>query len=376
MNYDDSPEELAFRKELRAWLRENAPADPTPEDEDTRVAYHHDWHRRLYAGGWLGLSWPEEYGGRGLAPIYEAILNDEVGAAGAPPVPGIGFLGRAIQHYGTDEQKRNWLPALLSGTERWCQGFSEPGSGSDLGSLRTKAVRSGDHYVVSGQKVWTSHARVDHWILALVRTDPEAPKHKGITALAIPMDTPGVTVRDLGLITGSRDFNEVFFDDVTVPVGNRIGPENGGWNLAMTTLGFERGPADVGFTSRYRRTLDQLEDVARRRDISSSTRETVATAYVAVEVLRLHVLRSLSARVAAGGGAPGPEGSIDKLLTIRTEQALHHAEMDVHGSDPLIGEAPQALFSYLKSRAVSIAGGTSQIQQNIVATRVLRLPAK
>lgn len=376
MNYDDSPEERAFREELRGWLRDNVPTDPTPEDEDARVAYNHDWHRRLYGGGWLGLSWPVEFGGRGLAPAYEAILNDEVGAAGAPQVPSIGFLGRAIQHYGTDEQKRNWLPKLLSGTERWCQGFSEPDSGSDLGSLRTRAVRSGDHYVVNGQKVWTSHARVDHWILTLVRTDPDAAKHKGITALAIPMDTPGVTVRDLVLTTGSRDFNEVFFDAVKVPVENRIGPENGGWNLAMTTLGFERGPADVGYTSRYRRTLLQLEDVARNREISGATRESVAFAYVATEVLRLHVLRSLSARVAAGGGTPGPEGSIDKLLTIRTEQTLHHAEMDVLGSEPLVGEAPEALFAYLKSRAVSIAGGTSQIQQNIVATRVMGLPSK
>jgi alkylation response protein AidB-like acyl-CoA dehydrogenase len=380
LTFDSDVEE--FRAEFSAFLDEHLPPQTQTTERPRSVSHMpqwaRDWQRLLFDNGWLLPAQPPEFGGRNATVLQQFVHLDELCRRRiyhSFNPQGVNIIAASLLSFGSDEQKHRWAVPVLKAELTASLGMSEPSAGSDLASLRTRAVLDGDHFVVNGQKVWTSGAHDADFLLAFVRTDPDAPKHKGITALAIPMDAPGVTVRDLVLTTGSRDFNEVFFDEVTVPVENRIGPENGGWNLAMTTLGFERGPADVGYTSRYRRTLSQLEDVARNREIGSAAREAVASAYVATEVLRLHVLRSLSARAAAGGGTPGPEGSIDKLLTIRTEQRLHHAEMDVLGSDPLVGEAPQALFAYLKSRAVSIAGGTSQIQQNIVATRVMDLPS-
>jgi alkylation response protein AidB-like acyl-CoA dehydrogenase len=372
VNFDDSPEEASFRAELRAWLAGNAPSGPRPDTDDERFAELTRWHKALHAGGWMGLSWPVEHGGRGLSQTFEAIFNDEVGAAGAPDPPHIGFLGRAILQYGTDEQRGRFLPGLLSGDEVWCQGFSEPNAGSDLASLRTRATLDGDHYVVSGQKVWTSDAQYADWCLFLARTDADAPKHKGISAFVVRMDTPGITVRPLVQITGSREFCEVFYDDVVVPADQLVGQPGQGWSLAMTTVAFERGPADIGFTSRYRRSLKRLEDAARAGELRDdpALRVQLARAYVDVEVLRLHVLRSLSSRT----GDPGPEGSIDKLLMTRTEQRLAHTAMDLLGAAPHLDREDEWLHTYLFSRGQSIMGGTEQVQKNIVAQRVLGLP--
>ncbi|HZA76841.1 MAG TPA: acyl-CoA dehydrogenase family protein [Acidimicrobiales bacterium] len=376
MNYHDSPEEAEFRAALRRWLAGNIPGDEPPEgDEEARATFLSAWHRRLYAGGWLGLTWPVEAGGRGLSPIYEGIFNEELGAANAPSPPGnIGFLGKAIIGFGSPEQQKRYLPTLLKGEERWCQGFSEPGAGSDLGSLRTRADLDGDHYVVNGQKVWTSFAKWADWCLLLARTDQEAPKHKGISALVLRMDSPGVSVRPIHQIDHSNDLAEVFFDDVQVPVDQLIGAPGQGWSIAMRTLAYERGPADIGFIARARRRLHQLETEAGRGAFGDDPAVGVrlAQCYVHIEMLRLHVLRSLSQRVAQG--EPGPEGSADKLLWTLAEQELSRLALDLAGVSPILGDDLAPLHEYFQSRAVSIYGGSAQIQRSIIAQRVLGMP--
>jgi alkylation response protein AidB-like acyl-CoA dehydrogenase len=376
MDFQDSAEEAAFRAELRAWLAEHAgtPAPATTDDERRNAM--NDWHRRLYAGGWMGLSWPTEVGGRGLPLPYEAILNDEVGRIGAPAVPGVGFLGRAILDYGSDEQRTRYLPDLLSGQSRWCQGFSEPDAGSDLANMRTRAVREDDHYRVDGQKIWTSGARWADKCLLLVRTDPDQLRHRGISCLAVDMRAEGVEVRPILQISGDRDFAEVYFDSVLVPVADRIGEENRGWQLAMRTLTYERGLADTGQISRFLRVLHHLDEARRegrlRSDIDGAR---LARVRVAVEVLRVHSLRSLSRRVR--DGADSPLGSIDKLFLSQTEQTLHRLALDLLGADALLEDEGRGewLFEYLFSRAATIYGGSAQIQKNILAERALGLPA-
>ena len=217
MDYRDDTSEAAFRAELRAWIETHRPRDPEPQFGEERARFWERWHHALYEGGWMGLSWPTEYGGRGLPATHEAILNDEIGRAGAPPVPHVGFLGRAMLHFGSDEQRRRYLPALLSGEENWCQGFSEPGAGSDLAALATRGVVDGDDYVVDGQKVWTSDAAWADLCLLLLRTEPDEPRHRGISALVVPMDLPGITIQPILQIDGDAEFNEVFFDSVRVP---------------------------------------------------------------------------------------------------------------------------------------------------------------
>ena len=387
MDFRDSPAEAAFRAEFRAWLARHAPKEPVPLHGPPRARFLGRWHRALYEGGWMGLSWPVEYGGKGLPAVYEAIFNEEIGAAGAPPAPHVGFLGRALLHYGTEEQRAAYLPGLLSGEQVWCQGFSEPGAGSDLAALSTRAELcefDGDPqggYLINGQKVWTSDAAWADLCLLLVRTDPAAPRHRGISAVIVDMHAPGVEVRPIVQVNGDTEFNEVFFTDVKVPVSALVGRPGQGWEIAMTTVAYERGPTDVGFSSRYARVLTELEGRARAaaeagRPLDASLRLELARAHVQVAVLRAHVLRSLSAR--AGGKAPGPEGSVDKLLATRTEQMLHHVAMDVAAelgdAAPLVGAEPAVLSDYLYSRGASIAGGTRQIQLGIVAERLLGLP--
>lgn len=371
MDFRDAPDEAAFRAALRTWLQTNIPDPPGPTEAD-RVAHAIAWHHRLAAGGWLGLSWPTDSGGRDLAPSYEAIFNEELGAAGAPPAPHVGFLGRAILLYGTPEQRQRWLPGLLSGDQLWCQGFSEPGAGSDLGALATRGDLRGEQWVINGQKVWTSDAQHADWCLALVRTEADQPKHRGISCLVIDMHQPGVEVRPLRQITGDSEFNEVFFDDAVTPVDHLVGRRGGGWELAMSTLGYERGPADIGFISRYYRTLGELETRAAGTD-DPGLQARVARAYVHLEALRVQVLRSLSRRL--DGSTPGPEGSIDKLLMVRAEQNLHHEMIDALGADVLADRGHEREFAdYLFSRSQSIAGGSQEIQHSIIAERLLGLP--
>jgi alkylation response protein AidB-like acyl-CoA dehydrogenase len=372
MEFRDDRAEATFRAAFRSWLATHLPTDPAPLGGPERARFWRDWHRALYEGGWMGLSWPVEYGGRGLPAMYEAIFNDEIGASGGPPAPHVGFLGRALLHFGRHDQKQRFLPALLSGEEVWCQGFSEPGAGSDLAALSTRAVPDGDHFVINGQKVWTSDAAWADWCLLLARTDPAVPKHHGISALIVDLHQPGVEVRPIVQANGDCEFNEVFFTDAVAPGEQIVGGLGQGWKIAMTTVGYERGPADVGFTSRYARVVAELERAARALDPDAAQRAELARAYVQVAVLRAHVMRDLSAR--ADGMAPGPEGSITKLLGTRTEQLLHHVAMDLTAPAALVGHRPDLLSEYLYSRAASIAGGTSQVQRTIVAERLLQMP--
>ena len=384
MDFTDTPEEHAFRAELRRWIDSQRPIPPIPDDDEGRIAYLSALQSRMHAAGLSALSFPVEYGGRGFPPEYEAILLDEMGSVGLPSAWHYGYVARVILLYGNEEQKRRFLPPAFSGEERWCQGFSEPGAGSDLGALTTHAHLDGESYVVNGQKVWTTEAKWADWCLLLVRTDPEAPTHQAMSCFIVPIDAPGLTVRPFRQITGAMEFAELFFDDVRVPVSARVGEAGEGWRIAMSTVSFERGPGDVGYIADLRRTIGRLTDVVRAAGrgggpeggpAPAGTREMalrLAQSMVDVEVLRVHVLRSLSRRTA--GLATEVDASVDKLLMVRTEQALGHAELDLHGAGVLTGEEPEALHDYLWSRAASVYGGSEQIQRTIVATRLLGLP--
>lgn len=376
MDYRDSPAESKFRAELRAWLEANIPQDwdPTPDDE-TKRRQEKAWHQALYGAGYIGMSWPVEYGGRALGPSYDAILNAEVARAGAPPLPGnVNFLGRALWTYGTEEQRHRFLTPLLNGDQFWCQGFSEPGAGSDIGSLRTRAELVGDHYVVNGQKLWTSWAHISDWCMLLVRTDPDVPKHKGISCLLTAMDVDGITARPVLLSTGEPETGEVFFDDVKIPADQMLGKPGDGWSIAMTTLTYERGPGDTGYVAQYQGTLDALTALARERGLIDDpvVRRELAMAHVRGEALRLTVVDQLSVREA--NDVSGDESSITKMMWIDAEQSIRHLAMDILGADALTGAESHHFSRYLWSRAVSVFGGTEQIQKNILARRVLKMP--
>ena len=373
MNFRDSDEEHAFRLRLRKWLEENRPTEDEPTVDSERERFLAEWHHRLSEGGWLGLGWPVELGGQGLPDGYEAIVDEELARADAPAKPAVvNYLGRSIAAFGSEALKARFLPRLLDGTERWCEGFSEPGAGSDLASLRTRAVRDGELYRVTGHKIWTSDGVWADWCVVLARTDPDAPKHKGISALIVDMHAPGVTVQPIVQITGKRDFCEVFFDDVEVPADRMVGSPGDGWAFVMQTLAYERGPGDLGFIANFARDLDRLERQVAGEDASPGLRLKVAQAYVDIEVLRQQTARSLSLR--AANAPPGPESSIGKLLMTRTEQSLQHVAMEVYGGAPLLGDQAETLGDYLFSRGQSIMGGTEQIQKNIVAQRLLGMP--
>lgn len=375
MDYRDTAEEAKFRLELREWFKHNIPAGWREiTDPEGLRALNKSWHKALYASGYIGLNWPKEYGGQGLSPSFDAILNDEAGRADAPHLPAmVNYLGRAIFTYGTEEQKQQFLPTLLSGEVQWCQGFSEPGAGSDLASLRTRAELDGDHYVVNGQKMWTSGALQADWCLLLARTDSSVPKHKGISCLLTPLDVPGVTVKPIILHSGDPETAEVFFDDVRIPASHRIGDPGAGWRIAMTTVSYERGASDTGFISVLRRQLRELEQIAAARGLLQNpvTRQKLARVHVEIEALNLNVAQQLSMRLA--GRDPGPEGSVGKLLWSKAAQYTMHAALDVLGADAMTGKAPHWLAEYFTSRPVSVYGGSSQIQKNILA-RMLDMP--
>ncbi|WP_248965025.1 acyl-CoA dehydrogenase family protein [Sphaerisporangium perillae] len=347
MDYHDSPEEAAFRARLREWLASDDP------DTSSDAA----WHRSLYRAGFFGLSWG--YGGQELPPVYDVILDEELALAGMPPRPGLGYLVQGLGRHGSEDIKRRFLPRLISGEDRWCQGFSEPEAGSDLASLRTTAVLDGDEYVIDGHKIWTSYSDVADWCLLLARTS-DGPKHKSLSGFAVPMKQPGIVQRPIKMINGvTTEFGQVLFDHARVPVANMIGAPGEGWALAMTLVAHEREPGELGFVARYAKTVRELA--------ARSTGPEVAWAYVQTEMLRLHVRRRLSERL--DGVDHGPGGSVDKLLMTWTEQSVGHAALAVGGTGD-----ETLLNTYLYSRAQSIMGGTSQIQKNIIATRILGLP--
>lgn len=376
MDFNDTPEEQAYRAGLRSWLKDNIPSNwAEASDGDEAAKIRRAWHTKLYDGGYIGQSWPEEWGGKGLSPVYDAILNEENGNLNAPPLPGTaGYIGRALQMYATDEQRNRFLPETLRGEIQWCQGFSEPDAGSDLAALRTRAVREGDEYVANGHKMWTSFGQYSDWCLLLARTDSDAPKHKGISAFLVDMKTPGITVKPVVLADGSPETTEVFWDDVRIPASQRLGAEGEGWRIAMTTVAYERGPSDIGFIATYRRSLKELERHATEAGLleDSSTRRKVARAHVLGEVLRLNVLQQLTMR--ASGRPPGEEGSLSKLMWTESEQSLQHLILDLFGAEVLGGKMPAAVHSYFQSRPISVYGGSTQIQKNIIAQRLLGMP--
>jgi alkylation response protein AidB-like acyl-CoA dehydrogenase len=376
MDLRDSPAEAAFRTRFRAWLAENGPDLPVSSTDDEYWSRQAEWHTALYDAGFFGLSWPSRYGGHDLPTVFDVILDEELAAAGAPPRPSLGYLVQGISAHGSSAIKNRFLPGLISGRERWCQGFSEPDAGSDLAALRTTATLDGDEYVINGHKIWTSYSDVADWCFLLVRTDPSVPKHRGLSAFAVPMHQPGIEQRPLRMINGiTTEFGQVLFDGARVAAGNMIGEPGEGWRVAMTIVSHEREPGELGYVARYAKMVNELEQTVRADPgaFRNDQREAVAWAYVQSEMLRLHVCRRLSERL--DGPDHGPGGSIDKLLMTWVEQTVGSAALAVAGSRALTDAGDVGLKIYLYSRAQSVMGGTSQIQKNIIATRILRLPA-
>ncbi|MCL6291684.1 acyl-CoA dehydrogenase family protein [Streptomyces sp. 43Y-GA-1] len=378
--YTEAEEE--FRRRLREWLAAvlpGLPPKPSPDDWPARRAYDTAWQRMLYDAGYAGLHWPADAGGRGATPTQHLIYLEETEKAGAPYVGAnfVGLLhaGPTVAAEGTAGQRARWLPPVLRGDEIWCQGFSEPDAGSDLAALRTRAVRDGDDYVVSGQKIWTSHAEVADWCELLVRTDPDAPKHRGISWLAMPMGAPGITVRPLRTLAGSTEFAEVFLDEVRVPVRNRVGAENDGWRVTMVTLSFERGTAFVGEVVACRRTLDALADAARRngRWDDPVLRRRLGRLNAEFRALWRLTQRNV-AESERTGGVPGIGGSVFKLRYSGARQELYEAAAEVLGAADAFDLDREWVLDRLSSLSYTIAAGTSQIQRNIVAERILGLP--
>jgi alkylation response protein AidB-like acyl-CoA dehydrogenase len=374
MDFGDSPEETAFRQRLREWLVTNNPGLPPSSTSDAYWAGQAAWHHALYDAGFFGLSWPKSIGGHELPSVYDVIVDEELSAAGAPPRPSLGYLVQGILEHGSDDICARFLPGIVNGRDRWCQGFSEPDAGSDLASLRTSAVRDGDDYVITGHKVWTSYSDVADWCLLLARTDPDVPKHRGLSAFAVPMHQPGVEQRPLKMINGiTSEFGEVIFDRARVAASNMIGEPGEGWRLAMTIVSHEREPGELGYVTRYKKLVNELVGRVRVKPerYDDEQLRDLGWAIVEAEMLRLHVCRRLSDRL--DGISHGPEGSVDKLLMTAVEQAVGHAALAVGGAAHAAGDETW-LSAYLYSRAQSVMGGTSQIQRNLVATRILALP--
>ncbi|KUO20418.1 acyl-CoA dehydrogenase family protein [Streptomyces dysideae] len=374
MDLSYTAEEADFRARLREWLRKTLPSlppKPSPDDWPARRAYDLGWQRTLYDAGYADVHWD-------ASPTMRLIFLEETEKAGAPYVGAnfVGLLhaGPTIAAEGTDGQRARWLPPILRGDEVWCQGFSEPDAGSDLAALRTRAWRDGDDYVVNGSKIWTSHAEVADWCELLVRTDPDAPKHRGITWLALPMDAPGITVRPLRTLAGSAEFAEVFLDEVRVPVANRVGDENDGWRVTMVTLSFERGTAFVGEVVACRRVLRELAAEARKNGRWDDPALRRWLGRLNAEFRALWRLTQWNVSAAeTGGGVPGVAGSVFKLRYSHARQELYDAAADVLGPEALDLDRPW-VPDRLSSLSYTIAAGTSQIQRNIVAERILGLP--
>src|SRR5215470_6222861 len=394
MDFTYTSEQDTLRLELRRWLADNLTDDLRIEDPtDERVApdretfeRRRDWQKRMYAAGWVGISWPKLYGGRGATLMEQIIYDEECFRARAPVLPGysgIGMAGPTIIEWGTEEQKRRFLPRILGADDIWCQGYSEPGAGSDLAGLRTRAEDKGDHFVVNGQKVWTSGAQFADWIYLLVRTDPSAPKHRGISYLLVDMKTPGITVRPLVLLNGHRHFNEVFFVDVPVPKANLVGPLNEGWKVAITTLMFERsGAGGRDHAAQIARLIELAKQLPTRQEPAwneTHIRQQLAQLAIEAKALQVTRLRGLTRRLR--GEPPGPEGSILKLFG--SELGVRIADFAstllgpyamVDAPTEAVPDASRWFHRVLGARQYTIAGGTSEIQRNIIGERVLGLP--
>jgi alkylation response protein AidB-like acyl-CoA dehydrogenase len=379
----DTPEEAAFRADLRAWLEENLPeklrghrGGSARFDEPEARA----WSRALYDAGYAGLTWPKEYGGGGAPYTHQAIFLEEIARAEAPPhigVIGLGMAGPTIMAHGSEEQKKRHLAPILSAEEIWCQGFSEPGAGSDLAGVRTTARLDGEHFVVDGQKVWSSFAHIADWCILVTRSDPESSRHAGLTYLIVDMHSPGVEVRPLRQITGEAEFNEIFFTGVDVPAENVLGEIGEGWQVAMTTLLHERGTLGFALQAALEVQIRKLATLARDRGADPLQRDRIAYEWSELQALRFTNARSLSQLVRTG--IPGPEGSIAKLVWSEANQRVTKLALELLGPDAALadGNAPYNgywQYQQLRSRGNTIEAGTSEILRNIVAERVLGLP--
>ena len=392
MDFRYSASEEAFRRELRSWLDEHlpwyfAPGELAEElDPDARFERMLAWHRAMHAARWVGIHWPTEYGGRGASILEQVVYAEEMGATGAPPAINpiaIMMVGPTLMQWGTEEQKRRFIPTMLSAEEIWCQGYSEPGAGSVLAALQTRAIEDGEDLVVTGQKVWTSLAHRADWCILLCRTDPDARKHLGISYLLVDMRSPGITVRPLVQITGDAEFNEVFFDEVRVPKTNLVGKLHQGWQVAMTTLAFER--VGLGNVYQFDRLIRELIALARSRQVDGrpaidhgGVRQRLAALVIEAQALRYTQYRHVSRRVR---GEPGPEASVAKLFGTELNLRIMRLASDLLGPEGLVERARGAtdesskwLRRILAARAFTIGGGTSEVQRNIIGERALRLP--
>ncbi|HEY4867759.1 MAG TPA: acyl-CoA dehydrogenase family protein [Candidatus Dormibacteraeota bacterium] len=383
MDFELSPAERAFRDEVRSWLTANRPAwadgDSDAEDAgdqhwlERRVA----WQRQLHEAGYIGLNWPKEYGGRGATLMEQLIFSQEMVEARAPDpinVIGLGMGGPVIIHHGTEEQKRRYLDRILSADEIWCQAFSEPNAGSDLSALQTRAVDAGDHYLVTGQKVWTTLAHVSRWCLLLARERQEANPRGGLTYLIVDMKSPGIEVRPLVQITGEAEFNEVFFNETPVPKSQILGEPGRGWDVAITTLLHERGTLGAALASRVAITARELVDFVQASGQGGDRllRQKVAQHYIESRILQLNGYRAVTQIMK--NGIPGPEGSIMKLFFSELNQRMQETAIDMMGPAGMVTNGDRWQYGFLRSRANTIEAGTSEVLRNILAERVLGLP--
>jgi len=384
-----SPSEEEFRDEVRAWLQANHPGPEPEAGLDEVMAFRREWQLKLHAAGWAGISWPKEYGGRGATMIEQAIFAAEASRQEAPApanVLGLAMGGPVVIAHGTDEQKARYLEPILTGEEIWCQGFSEPESGSDLASLKTRAVKDGDEWVVTGQKVWTTFAQYAKWCMLVARTDPDAPKHQGLTYFLMDMEQDAVQTRPLVQITGEGEFNEVFFEEARVPDANVVGGVGNGWAVAITTLMNERAGLAFGAISQIQNSLGRLSKLARETPSNGGTaaddpyfRQRIAQLHIEVETMRLNAYRGLTKTMQSG--IPGPEGSLGKWQWADINQDLTELALEIEGAYSVLMRGSEHAVSggawqygFLRSRANSIEGGTTDILKNIIAERVLGLP--
>ena len=383
MDLRDTAEEAAFRGELRSWIEENLPEEPQGhrggaarfDGPEMRA-----WSRALHEAGYAGLTWPTEYGGSGASYTHQAIFLEEMARAEAPPhigVIGLGMAGPTIMAHGSEEQKARYLEPILSAEEIWCQGFSEPGAGSDLAGVRTSARQENGHFVVDGQKVWSSFAHLASFCILLTRSNPQSTRHAGLTYLIVDMNAPGVDVRPLTQITGESEFNEIFFDRVEVPVENLLGEIGGGWQVAMTTLLHERGTLGFALQAALEVQVRKLAALARDRGADPLQRDRIARDWIEAQALRFTNYRALSKLVKTG--MPGPEGSISKLVWSEANQRVTKLALELLGPDAALADENAPYGGYwqhqqLRSRGNTIEAGTSEVLRNIVAERVLGLP--
>ena len=394
MDFTLTPDQQAFRESVRTWLTTSIPREwkslgstevPRPE----AFEFLRRWQGKLFEGGFIGVTWPKAYGGQGLTFVEEMILHEEMALQKAPPmlnVLGVGMAGPTIIAYGTEEQKKRYPAKILSCEEIWCQGYSEPNSGSDLASLQTRAVKDGDHYVINGQKVWTSLAHMADWMMLLARTDPNAPRHKGITYFLVDMHAPGVTVKPLKQMTGDAEFNEVFFDNVRVHERQVLGEVDNGWAVGLTTLMYERLALGFGLQVRLRIALESLIDMGRRVEKTGRAvtpdpvmRQKLAQLWIDTEALKYTGARAITKLLR--GELPGPEASAGKMGWVETHQKLQELAMEIEGPYAQLTKGSERAidggvwqYGFLRSRANSIEGGTTEIQKNIIGERVLGLP--